>query len=48
MDLLQPDSSSSVNSANRGHGASRGTRCRGRSRGGAPSRGRGRSNGLRQ
>ena len=41
MDLLQPDSRSSVNSANRGRGASRGTRGRGRSRGGAPSRGRG-------
>ena len=48
MDLLQPDSRSSVNSANRGRGASRGTRGRGRSRGGAPSRGRGRSNGQRQ
>jgi hypothetical protein len=48
MDLLQPDSRSSANSANRGRGALRGARGRGRSRGGAPSRGRGRSNGQRQ
>lgn len=47
MDLLQPDNRSSVNFTNRGCGALRGTRGRGRLRGGAPSRGCGRSNGQR-
>lgn len=45
MDLLQPDGRSSVNSASRGRGISRGRSGGGRSRGGSSGRGRGRSSG---
>lgn len=45
MDLLQPDGRSSVNSASRGRGISRGRGGGGRSRGGSSGRGRGRSSG---
>jgi hypothetical protein len=43
MDLLQPDRRSSINSASRGRGTSRGRGGGGRSRGGSFGRGHGRS-----